>query len=496
MAKRTKIICTLGPAVDSESTLRNLALAGMDVARLNFSHANHEEHAARIDRLKKVRRELGLPLAILLDTKGPEIRTGLLDKHAPVRLRAGKQITLTEEPVLGTAERIHQDHPGLYAFVQPGTIILLDNGLIELAVDEVRGTDIVATVQNTGILGERKGVNLPGTKVELPTLTEGDKRDLLFGIEQGVDIVAATFIRNAESVKEVRAFLEENGGAEISVIAKIENAEGVENIDEIIEAADGVMIARGDLGVEVPAERVPYIQKEIISRCNECRKPVITSTQMLDSMINNPRPTRAEVADVANAIFDGSDALLLAGETAIGKYPVVAVRMMASIAESTEEHLKNEPLLRKYASLHESGMPAQRVSPAVGMSAVATAEAADAAAIVTPTTSGRTARLISAFRPKVPIYAVTASEGVMRRLQLFWGVTPMLGNVEVDMEETIENARAAVCGKGLLREGDIAVFTAGDASTSPRLESTAGKPCVSAPTNIMYVIEIHEGDQK
>jgi pyruvate kinase len=486
MAKRTKIVCTLGPAVDSESTLKSLITSGMDIARFNFSHGTHTEHLARMNRLKKIRRELDTPTAILLDTRGPEIRTGAIKGGQPIHLSAGKTITLTEREVEGTERLITQSYKGLWRVVEPGSAVLIDNGSIELIVDEVRGEDVCCTVQNTGMLGSHKSVNIPGISVDLPSMTEADEQDLLFGIEQDIDFVAASFIRSADDVRAYRAFLAAHGGEDIAIISKIESRESVENIDEIVEVSDGVMIARGDLGVEVDANRVPHIQKRIIKLCNAKHTPVITATQMLDSMMRNPRPTRAEVGDVANAIYDGTDALLLSGETAIGKYPIPTVRMMAQIAEASEpyvdEHMQN--------GVHYS-TDVERVSPSVGRAAVQTAEAIHATCIVTPTTSGRTARLISNLRPGAPIYAVTKRERVMRRMQLYWGVTPMLGNVEdAPMRTVIANAREAVCRHGYVRNGDLTVFTAGDHRTSPYLPKGATGETQSAPTNVMYVVEI------
>ncbi len=320
-SKRTKIVCTMGPASDSELTLRNLIAEGMDIARLNFSHGSQIEHLARINRIKKVRRELNAPTAIMLDLRGPRIRTGALVDGAPVRLQAGKQITLTEAPVAGTSRLVQQTCAGLADYMRPGTSILIDNGLIELAVDETRGSDIVCTVQNSGILREHKGMNFPGTQIDLPIMSEHDERDILFGIEQGVDFVAVPAVRDAADLAVVRAFLDGNGGAGIGLIAKIENERAVDNIAAIVDACDGVVIARGDLGVEMDTERVPHIQKQIVRLCNERRVPVIVAGQMLESMIGEPRATRSDVADVASAVYDGVDALMLSSETALGKYP-------------------------------------------------------------------------------------------------------------------------------------------------------------------------------
>jgi pyruvate kinase len=490
MMKRTKIICTLGPAVDSESALKNLVIAGMDVARCNFSHGSHAEHKARMDRLKKVRRELDAPVAIMLDTKGPSIRTGKLEGGNEVLLRAGDNFFLTEEEVLGNSRRVHQTCKGLWQYVEPGTIILVDDGLIELAVDRVQGTEIQCTVQNSGTLGECKQINLPGTEVPLPVMTEQDKEDLLFGIEQEVDFVAASFVSCGEDVEAIRQFLTENGGSSIRIVAKIENAHAVEHIDDIIEASDAVMVARGDLGVEVPSNQVPHLQKKIIKACNRAFRPAICATQMLDSMIRNPRPTRAEVADVANAIYDGADALTLSGETAIGMYAVPAVQTMAQIAVASEPYLYAEGSIPNRVDKQNG------ISTVVGLAAATTAENVGASCIVTPTMTGRTARLVSNYRPKVPIYAVTTTEAYRRSLQLNWGVTALVGKVVGDASFILEQACSVVKKKGFVNDGDICVFTLGDRTTSPHLGSygkvvnfdkSAPSP---RPTNVMQVVQI------
>ncbi len=490
MMKRTKIICTLGPAVDSESALKNLVMAGMDVARCNFSHGSHAEHKARMDRLKKVRRELDAPVAIMLDTKGPSIRTGKLEGGQPVLLRAGDNFFLTEEEVLGTSRRVTQTCKGLHKYVQPGTIILVDDGLIELAVDRVDGTEVQCTVQNSGMLGECKQINLPDTEVPLPVMTEQDKEDLLFGIQQEVDFVAASFVRSGNDVKTIRQFLIENGGSAIRIVAKIENADAVQNIDNIIEASDAVMVARGDLGVEVPSNQVPHLQKKIIKACNRAYRPAICATQMLDSMIRNPRPTRAEVADVANAIYDGADAVTLSGETAIGMYAVPAVQTMARIAEASEPYLYAEGSIPNRADKQTS------ISAVVGLAAATTAESVGACCVVTPTMTGRTARLVSNYRPNVPIYAVTTTEAYRRSLQLNWGVTPILGKVVGDASFILEQACSVVKTKGFVNDGDICVVTLGDRTTSPQaggsthlasFDPSAPSP---RPTNVMQVVQI------
>lgn len=481
--KRTKIVCTLGPAVDDESTLREMVQAGMDVARLNFSHGTHEEHRERIERLKRVREATGVPVALLLDTCGPEIRTGRLAGGKPVSLEAGHEIVLVEEDVEGSAERVSQTYPGLCKVVSEGDSILVDDGLIELAVVGVEGSDVRCRVVNDGILGQRKSVNIPGVAVDLPAMTEKDREDILFGIDQGIDFVAASFVRDAEGVREIRAFLDENSGKDVQLIAKIESAQALDNIEGIVEASDAVMVARGDLGVEVPAHRVPHIQKKIIRLCNMGYKPVITATQMLDSMIRNPRPTRAEVADVANAIYDGTDAIMLSGETAMGAYPVAAVRMMSDIAEASEPYLHAEGLVDNRAA------DRSQVAPSVGMAAVETAEHIGAVCIVAPTMRGHTARLMANLRPNVPIYAVTPFESVVRKMQLYWGVTPMPGDVRGEMQAVIEHAREAVCDRGFVREGDLAVFTVGDERTSPRPDSEVGSDFI-VPANVMCVVQV------
>lgn len=481
MTKRTKIICTLGPAVDDEETLRELVEAGMDIARLNFSHGTHREHKERMDRLKRVRDELNSPCAILLDTKGPEIRTGRLAGGAPITLVAGSELVLTEEDVDGTPERITQTCVGLSAYVEPGSTILFDDGLIDLEVLSIEGADIRCRVNNTAQLGERKSVNVPGTSVPLPNMTDRDRDDLLFGIEQDIDFVAASFVRDGVAVREVKEFLAAHGGSDIGVIAKIENADAVENIDGIIAEADAVMVARGDLGVELAPHKVPHVQKKIIRACNKAYKPVITATQMLDSMMRNPRPTRAEVTDVANAIYDGTDCVMLSGETAAGKYPVEALRLMVRIAEASEPYLFEDGR-RPVEPPTDTGL----VSLAVSTAAVQTAESINAECIIAPTMTGRTARLISLFRPFKPIYSITPLPRVMRSMQLYWGVTPMLGDVQGDVQHIIDSSRRVVLDRGKVKSGDIAVLTLGARGTGPAADD--GGP---VPANVMYVLQMH-----
>ena len=474
--KRTKIICTMGPASSKKNTLRAMMRAGMDIARFNFSHGSHEEHRGRVDMVKNLREELNIPVALLLDTKGPEIRTKLLKDHKKITLEAGSEFTLTTGDIEGDETRVAITYENLYKDVKKGGKILIDDGLIELEIENIKNGDIVCRVLNGGELGERKGINVPYVKVKLPGITEQDKEDILFGITQEFDYIAASFVRDAKAIKEIRQLLDENGGHDIGIIAKIENAEGVENIDEIIKAADGIMVARGDLGVGIPPSEVPYIQKMIIRKCNENYVPVITATQMLDSMIRNPRPTRAEVADVANAIYDGTDAIMLSGETAAGKYPLEALKMMVEIAQTTEPHLNYEDYTHNRNMCGES-----RVSSAVGLAAVQTARDLKAKAIVTPTFGGRTARLISNFRPEAPIYAVTPNDTILHRLQLVWGVTPLKGYEKDSTEHIISQAMSVVRRKRLPKKGDLIVFTVGDPATNMTREG--------AVTNMLHVIE-------
>ena len=475
--KKTKIICTMGPNADDRETLKALVENGMDIARFNFSHGDHEEQKRRFDQLKSVREELKKPIAILLDTKGPEIRTGLLKNGGKVLLKEGDEFTLTSEEIEGDEKRVSQTYDRLSQDVKEGDRILIDDGLIELSVKEIRGTDIICTVLNGGELGQRKGINVPDVQVKLPGITEKDREDIIFGIEQGIDFIAASFVRDADAVKEIKSILKEHHGEHIDVIAKVENGEGIKNIDRIINAADGIMVARGDMGVEIPACDVPHVQKMIVRKCNQKYKPVIIATQMLDSMIRNPRPTRAEVTDVANAIHEGTDAIMLSGETAMGKYPVEALKMMVQIAESTEQYLDYQSM-PDYRSLKGDA----NVSNAVGVAAVRTATNLQAKCIVTPTMSGQTARLMSNFRSLIPIFAVTPNDWAQRKMQIYWGVTPLRGYTEDTTEHIISHAMYVVKREGLVEEGDMVVFTAGDPATN----IVKGK---GAMTNMMHVIQ-------
>ena len=476
--RSTKIICTMGPNTDKKTVMKSLVKNGMNVARFNFSHGDHEEQRERMNLLKNVREELDRPVAILLDTKGPEIRTGLLEGGKKVTLKEGSEFILYTEEMTGNAAGCCVTYPGLAKDVKAGDRILIDDGLIELKVKQIKSGNIVCHVENGGELGERKGVNVPNVKVKLPAVTEKDIDDILFGIQQDIDFIAASFIRSAKGVKEIRKILKENHAEHISIIAKIENAEGVENIDEIIEASDGIMVARGDLGVEIPAQEVPHIQKMIIKKCNERYVPVITATHMLDSMIRNPRPTRAEVADVANAIYDGTDAVMLSGETAAGKYPIEALKMMNEIAENTEQYVDYEKYIH-----HRTMYEQSKISSAIGIASVRTARNIGAACIVTPTMSGKTARLISNFRPSMPIYAVTPNEMVQHKMQLYWGVIPLKGYIKDTTENIIVNAMETIKSKRLVRKGQTVVITAGDPATN----NTKAEGRV---TNMLHVLEV------
>ena len=454
--KKTKIVCTMGPNTNDENIMRKLVQNGMDIARFNFSHGDHEEQKMRMDMLKRIREEEKKPVAILLDTKGPEIRTGVLKDGKKVQLSAGEVFTLCTEDIVGDETKASITYPGLAADVQIGSTILIDDGLIELKVKEKRDTEIVCTIINGGELGERKGVNVPNVPVRLPAITDKDRDDLKFGVEQEVDFIAASVVRNAECILEIKAFLKECGAPYIPVIAKIENAEGIKNIDEIIRCADGIMVARGDLGVEIPAEEVPYLQKMMIQKCNDNYKPVITATQMLDSMIRNPRPTRAEVTDVANAVYDGTDAVMLSGETAQGKYPIEALQMMVHIVENTEEHLDYELILKK-AGEHRM----KSASSALGHATVTTANNLRAKCIITPTVSGATARVVSKFKPQMDIIGISPNEATLRRMQIYWGVRP-LKSIEVRTTEDICNSAIdLICAKQIAETGDVVILTAG-----------------------------------
>ena len=476
--KKTKIVCTMGPNTDNREIMRELALNGMDVARFNFSHGDHAEHKHRLEILESVREELGIPIASLLDTKGPEIRTGKLKDGKKVTLKEGDLYTLTTEEIVGDETRGYINYAGLAEDVKPGDRILIDDGLIELHVREVNGTDIVCRIENGGEPGEKKGVNVPGVRVKLPALTDKDKEDIRFGVDAGFDFVAASFVRNADAIREIREILDEKGSA-MQIIAKIENEEGIENIDSIIEASDGIMVARGDMGVEIPAEKVPHIQKMIIRKCNLACKVVITATQMLDSMIRNPRPTRAEVSDVANAVYEGTDAVMLSGETAMGSYPIEAVRMMSQIAEESEKYLDYMFYQRRKVSAENL----RNISNTVCYSSVATASDLEAPVIVAPSVSGFTTRMLSKWRPKALIAGLSPSMTVVRQMQLYWGVKPFHAKRAESTDALLFASVELLKEKGIVKEGEIVVATAGVVTRANRHEPVAD-------TNIMRVIVV------
>ena len=459
--KKTKIVCTMGPATEDEGVLRQLIENGMNVARFNFSHGSHEYHKAGIARVRKVAEEVGVPVAILLDTKGPEVRTGVLENGEKVHFETGdKTIITTDDDVIGNHDRFSLDFKNLPNEIKPGDRILIDDGLLEFDVDKIDGTDIYCTLANSGDLGERKGVNIPGVDISLPAVTDRDREDIIFGCEQGIDAISASFIRDGKGVEEIRQICKEHGRENVSIYPKIECALGIENFDDILEHASGIMVARGDLGIEIPPEKVPHAQKEMIRKCNEAYKPVITATQMLDSMIRNPRPTRAEVNDVANAVVDGTDCVMLSGETAAGKYPVEAVKMMAKICLETEQYLEERHTYHARGGVRD-------VNGSIGFAAVTTANRVGAKCIIAPTESGRTARLISNFRPKLPIYAVSPHAETVRKCCFYWGVTVLRGVAQGSLGETIQQALVVAKGNGLVSEGDLVVLTAGDPKTAP-----------------------------
>ena len=475
--RKTKIICTLGPSTDQEGVLRELVANGMNVARFNFSHGSHEEHLGRFEKLKAIREELGKPVAALLDTKGPEIR--LKDfKNGTEMLEAGQTFTLTTREVEGTKEICSITYKDLPQDVQPGGTIMLDDGLIKLQIVTVNDTDIVCKVLNSGKIKNKKGVNVPGVHLSMPYMSQRDRDDIIFGAQQGFDFIAASFVRTADAVRGIRAMLDE-AGSSIQIIAKIENAEGIENLDDIIEASDGIMVARGDMGVEIPAEQVPHIQKTIIRKCNLACKPVITATQMLDSMIRNPRPTRAEVTDVANAVYDGTDAVMLSGETAMGKYPVEALKMMAQICETSEQYLDyNAYRMRRVSTANR-----KNISNAVCYSSVSTAHDLEADVIIAPSISGFTTRLLSKWRPSTTVIGLSPSATAVRQMQIYWGVKPFQARRADSTDLLIESSVELLKEKTVVKSGDVAVVTAGVVSKNTRHEPASS-------TNNMRVVVV------
>ena len=455
--RKTKIVCTIGPASESVEKLVELINSGLNVCRLNFSHGDFEEHGARIVNIREAAKQTGKTVGILLDTKGPEIRTNTMENGA-IELEEGSEIIVSMTEVVGTTEKFSITYPGLIDDVHVGSKILLDDGLIGLEVLDINKTDgeIKTKVLNPGTLKNKKGVNVPNVSVNLPGITEKDANDIVFGIEQGIDFIAASFVRRASDVLEIRELLEKHNAAHIQIISKIENQEGVDNIKEILEVSDGLMVARGDLGVEIPAEEVPLVQKDLIKQCNALGKPVITATQMLDSMQRNPRPTRAEASDVANAIFDGTDAIMLSGETAAGSYPVEAVQTMHSIASRAEQALNYSEILQQ-----RSKQVGPSITDAIGQSVVHTALNLNASAIVAPTESGYTAKIVSKYRPQSPIVAVAANDSVARRLSLVWGVTPVVGERVNTIDDMLDHAVNDAVKTGVVAHGDLVVITAG-----------------------------------
>lgn len=451
--RKTKIICTLGPSTDG--VLRQLMESGMNVGRFNFSHGTHEEHAKRVQEFDALRKELNLPVARLLDTKGPEIRIGDFENDS-IMLKEGQKFTLTTEEMLGNEEKVTVSYKELPQDVKEGNNILIDDGLINMRVDKTTNTDIECTVLNGGKISNKKGVNVPNVDLSMPFMSEKDKSDLLFGIEHDFDFIAASFTRTADDINEMRQFLKDHGETDVKIIAKIESNQGVANIDSIIEAADGIMVARGDMGVEIPLEEVPSIQRMIIKKVYKSGKYVVTATQMLDSMIKNPRPTRAEATDVANAVYEGTSAVMLSGETAAGKYPVEAVQTMVKIAERAEKDIDYVSRLSKRKINQES-----TISDAVSHSACTMAADIKASAIISVSMSGRTVRMVSKYRPESPIIAGCIQSKVWRQMALSWGVTPIYIDKASDSEELFANAIDAAKKSGLVKEGEKVIITAG-----------------------------------
>lgn len=465
----------MGPNSQNYEIMKKLA-EKMDVARFNFSHGDYEEHLGRLELLKQARKETGRQVASLLDTKGPEIRTGELEEHQKVNLLAGESFILTTEQCVGNKERVYINYDGLKEDVKPGNIILIDDGLIGLSVVEVKGKEIFCKVVNGGELGERKGVNVPNVPIRLPSLTEKDIEDIKFGIEQGFDFVAASFIRNAQAILDIRKLIDD-ANSQMKIIAKIESQEGLDNLDEIIDAADGIMVARGDLGVEVEAKKLPQLQKEMIQKANFKGKSVITATQMLDSMIRNPRPTRAEVTDVANAVYNGTDAVMLSGETANGKYPVEALEMMSSIVEYTEQFIDYKSFRTRIVekNIYED------ISNAVCAATATTAHELRAKAIIVPTMSGKTAELLSKYRPKSSIVALSPSQATSRQMMLLWGVNPIWARRADTTDELFETSIDEAKQHGYIEDGDLCIITAG-------VVNTMKKRSIGI-TNLMRVIQ-------
>lgn len=452
--RKTKIVCTLGPATDREGVLRKMLTSGMNVARFNFSHGSHEEHLGRLKALRALREELDLPVAAMLDTRGPEIRLKTF-ADGSVQLRTGQTFTLTTQDIVGDETTCAITYGELPQDVKPGDIILLDDGLVRLTVQESTATTIRCVVENDGVMKDRKGVNVPNVRLSMPYMSQRDREDILFGVEQGFDYIAASFVRTAADVRELRQLLD-SCNSNIRIIAKIENQEGVSNLPDILAAADGIMVARGDMGVEIDFTEIPVIQKEIIAQCVACGKPVITATQMLDSMMEHPRPTRAEITDVANAIYDGTSAIMLSGETAAGKYPVEAIRTMDAIAQRTEADINYS---KRMQNISNQG----RISIAAATAHAACTTAMDirADAILTVSKSGTTARLVSRFRPGTTVAALLMDPQVQRQMALYWGVVPLTMPQASSTDELVDLAVESAEKAGVVRQGDLVVITAG-----------------------------------
>ncbi|MBP3648075.1 MAG: pyruvate kinase [Clostridia bacterium] len=453
--RKTKIVCTLGPSTTDDAVLRELMLSGMNVARLNFSHGDHEYHLNNMQRVRRLAKELNKPVAIMLDTRGPEIRLELFENHK-VELKKGQTFTLCTESISGNAERASITYKELPRDVREGTTILIDDGLVSMTVRSVSDQEIVCVVNNDGVISDRKGINVPDVDLSMPYLGQKDREDIAFGVRNGIDFVAASFARTADDILEVRRLFSQEGRTNVNIIAKIENMQGVQNIDEILRVSDGIMVARGDLGVEIPLEQVPVIQKMLIRKAYSSGKPVITATQMLDSMMKNPRPTRAESTDVANAIYDGTSAIMLSGETAAGLYPVEAVRTMARIALCAESDINYD---KRFKERESEGTP--DVTNAISHATCTSAQDLGASAIITVTKSGRTAKMISKYRPSCPIICCTTDETVCRQLSLSWGVTPLMIDEVNNTDDLFERAVQAGEDAGLLHDGELVVMTAG-----------------------------------
>lgn len=477
LSNRTKIVCTLGPSTEDDEVLRRLIEAGMDVARLNFSHGSHDYHRTNVERVRRIAAELEANVAVMVDTKGPEIRTRLNRDHQDIPVRKGERYVLTARKVDSEEGLIAFDLESLPSQVRPGSTIFVDDGLVQFVVDRIEGTEIHCTAANDGVVGERKGVNVPGIHTGLPAVTAQDREDIRFACEVGADAIAASFVCDADAVLEIRTLCEEAGRPEMTIIAKIESALALDELDEIIKASDGIMVARGDLGVEIPPYRVPGVQKRVIKKCNNAYKPVITATQMLESMRKYPRPTRAEVTDVANAVFDGTDCVMLSGETAAGAYPVEAVEMMVKVCSEAETRIRERFPFNNHGSKRD-------ISAAASYSAVRMAERVEAVAIACPTNTGRSARIMASHRPALPIIAISPNPYVIYRTCFYWGVVGIKTQMQDDLGRICYNALKVARKSGIVKRNDLVVVTAGDPITSPITDG----PGVS--TNVCMIAQV------